>query len=146
MGSVSAVVAIAFAAVGGPVTVPNVGGRADDILDVVESRDAREPGRSGEVVRVCEVVGPAGEEAEGGDGPDSRLGDIDGDVGGGCNPGEGKGCRSRLGAGAGASTWGGGTTDVGSSDGSGDAWASNRESEEGPAEGVEFARGRAGNK
>jgi hypothetical protein len=83
VGSVNAVVAAAFTVVGGLVTVPNVGGRTEDILEVVESRDAREPGRSGEVVRVCEVVGPAGGEAEGGDRPDSCLGDIDGDVGGG---------------------------------------------------------------
>lgn len=60
MGSVSAVVAAAFTAAGEPVTVTNVGGRADDILDVVESRDAREPGRNGEDVRGCDEVEPAG--------------------------------------------------------------------------------------
>lgn len=54
---------------------------------------------------------------------------------------------SELGGGVRASALDGDTTtNVGSSDASEDAWASNRESDEGPAEGVEAARGRAGNK
>lgn len=68
------------------------------------------------------------------------------DNGGGCGSGEEQSSESKLG-GVGASALDSGTTtDVGSSDGSGDAWASNRESDEGPAEGVEFARWREGNR
>lgn len=145
MGSVNAVVAAAFTAAGEVVTVANVGGRAEDILDVVESRDAREPGRKGDDVRGCDIVAPVGGGTGGSDGPDS-LGDNDDDDGGcGCGCGD-RGSGSEVG-GVGASVLdGGATTDVGSSGGSGDAWASKRESDEGPAEGVEFARWRVGNK
>lgn len=146
MGSASAVVAAAFTVAGELVTVANVGGRADDILDVVESRDAREPGRNGEDVRGCDVAEHASGGTRGGDGPDSPLGDNDEADGGGCGCGEGAGSGSELGS-VGASALDGGTaTDADSSDGSGDAWASNRDSDEGPAEGVEFARCREGNK
>jgi hypothetical protein len=147
VGSVNAVVATAFTAAGELVTVASVGGRAEDILDVVESRDAREPGRNGEDVRGCDVAEPADGGTKGGDGADTPLSDSDGDDGGGCGCGEGEGSGSELGGDIGTSTLDGGTTtDVGSSDDSRDAWASNRESDEGPADGVEFARGRAGNK
>lgn len=125
MGSVSAVVATAFTVVGELVTVASVGGRAEDILDVVESRDAREPGRNGEDVRGC---GTAVGGAECGDGPGSPSGDIDeGDGNGdgdccGCGCAEVEGSGSELGGGVDTSTLDGETiTDVGSSDGSGDA-------------------------
>lgn len=149
MGSVNAVVAAAFTATGELVTVARVGGRAEDILEVVESRDAREPGRNGDDVRGCDGEELACRGNKGGDGAGTPLGDSDGDDGGGCSCSAAGGSVSELGGawGTGASALdGGATTDVGSSDGSGDAWASNRESDEGPAEGVEFARGRVGNK
>lgn len=147
VGSVNAVVATAFTAAGELVTVASVGGRAEDILDVVESRDARDTGRNGEDVRGCDVGEPADGGTKGGDGASAPLSDSDGDDGGGCGCGEGEGSRSELGGDIGTAAFDSGTTtDVCSSDGSGDAWASNRESDEGPADGVEFARGRAGNK
>jgi len=60
-GSVSAVVATAFTTPAELATVASVGGRADDIRDVVDSRDARETGRSGDSVRGCEaLLGVAG--------------------------------------------------------------------------------------
>lgn len=147
MGSVNAVVATAFTADGELATVASVGGRAEDILDVIESRDARETGRNGEDVRGCDVAEPADRGIKGGDGAGTPLSDSDGDDGGGCGCGEGEGEGCELGTDVGTSALDGGTTiDVSSSDGSEDAWASSRESDEGPAEGVEFARGRAGNK
>lgn len=146
VGSVSAVVAIAFAAAGELVTVASVGGRAEDILDVVDNRDAREPGRNGEDVRGCGGLRPANGVTTGGD-ESGTLGESNGEDGGSCGCSEEEGSGSEVGGGVGASASDGGTTtDDGSSYDSGDAWASNRESEEGPAEGVELARARVGNK
>lgn len=120
MGSVNAVVAAAFTADGELVTVASVGGRAEDILDVVESRDAREPGRNGEDVRGREGVEGAG-GIKGGDAGGIPLGDSDGDDGGGCGCGGGEGSGSEIGGGVAALASDDGTTVVCSSDGSGDA-------------------------
>lgn len=74
-GSVSAVVATAFTTPAELVTVASVGGRADDIRDVVDRRDARETGRSGDSVRGVAGLGdgpggPSRGKVEGGGGGD----------------------------------------------------------------------------
>jgi len=122
---VIAVVATALTTAAVLETPARVGSRAEN-LEVVEARDAREPGRNGD-----DATGTAwlcGTDDAG------CFGDDNGGSGG-----ESLVVHSSL--------EGGMDSDEGFSGGdSGTACARSRDNDEGPADGVEFARGRVGNR